>query len=132
MRSYRPQELFTADGALASDLAVLPPTGPRRLSANPHANAHGSRPLRLPDLAPLAIAVPAPGRATAEANATLGAYLRETLVLNREARNFRIMGPDETASNRLDAVFSVTSRAWQGPILPGDDHLGRDGRVMEV
>ncbi len=132
MRSYHPQELFTADGALASDLAALPPTGPRRLSANPHANGHGSRPLRLPELATLAVEVPAPGRVTAEATRALGTHLREILVLNREARNFRIMGPDETASNRLDAVFSVTSRAWQAPILPGDDHLSRDGRVMEV
>ena len=132
MRSYRPEELFAEDGSLMPGLAGLPPTGPRRLSANPHANAHKSAPLRLPDLRDFAVAVPAPGRTKAEATRALGAYLRETLMLNAEARNFRIMGPDETASNRLDAVFAVTGRAWQEAVLPGDDHLARDGRVMEV
>jgi xylulose-5-phosphate/fructose-6-phosphate phosphoketolase len=132
MRSYRPEELFGAEGALVADLAALPPKGPRRLSANPHANAHGTRPLRLPDLRLCAVPVPEPGRTRAEATRTLGGYLRATLSLNEEARNFRIMGPDETASNRLDAVFEVTGRAWQEAILPGDDHLARDGRVMEV
>jgi xylulose-5-phosphate/fructose-6-phosphate phosphoketolase len=132
MRSYRPEALFGADGALAPELAALPPRGPRRLSANPHANAQGTRPLRLPDLRRFALVVAGPGHSQAEATRTLGAYLREVLTLNAEARNFRIMGPDETASNRLDAVFDVTSRAWQEAILPGDDHLARDGRVMEV
>ena len=132
MRSYRPEELFEEDGSLVPDLAALPPKGPRRLSANLHANAHKSAPLRLPDLRRFAVAVPVPGRTRAEATRALGAYLRETLTLNAEARNFRIMGPDETASNRLDAVFEVTNRAWQEEILPGDDHLARDGRVMEV
>jgi xylulose-5-phosphate/fructose-6-phosphate phosphoketolase len=132
MRSYRPEALFAADGSLMPDLAALPPKGPRRLSANPHANAHGTRPLRLPDLRDVAVAVPEPGRSRAEATRALGAYLRKILELNAEARNFRIMGPDETASNRLDAVFAVTGRAWQEAILPGDDHLARDGRVMEV
>ncbi|WP_311276061.1 phosphoketolase family protein [Methylobacterium sp. WCS2018Hpa-22] len=132
MRSYRPEELFAQDGSLAAGLAALPPKGRRRISANPHANAHATAPLRLPDLRRLAVAVPEPGRSRAEATRALGIYLREVLTLNAEARNFRIMGPDETASNRLDAVFDVTSRAWQEPILPGDDHLGRDGRVMEI
>ena len=132
MRSYRPEELFAQDGSLAAGLAALPPKGRRRISANPHANAHATAPLRLPNLRRLAVAVPEPGRSRAEATRALGTYLREVLTLNAEARNFRIMGPDETASNRLDAVFDVTSRAWQEPILPGDDHLGRDGRVMEI
>ena len=132
MRSYRPEELFAQDGALVPELAALPPEGPRRISANPHANAHRSAPLRLPDLSRVAVAVQEPGRARAEATRALGTYLREVLTLNAEARNFRIMGPDETASNRLDAVLEVTSRAWQEEILSGDDHLARDGRVMEV
>ncbi|MGV7032682.1 phosphoketolase family protein [Methylobacterium symbioticum] len=132
MRSYRPEELFAEDGSLAPDLAALPPKGPRRLSANPHANAHKSASLRLPDLRRFAVAVPEPGRTKAEATRALGAFLRDVLTLNAEARNVRIMGPDETASNRLDAVFEVTDRAWQEEILPGDDHLARDGRVMEV
>ncbi|MGH1590352.1 phosphoketolase family protein [Methylobacterium phyllosphaerae] len=132
MRAYRPEELFAADGSLVPDLAALPPKGPRRISANPHANARRSVPLRLPDLRRFAVAVPEPGRTTAEATRALGTYLRDVLTLNAESRNFRIMGPDETASNRLDAVFAVTSRAWEAEILPGDDHLGPDGRVMEV
>lgn len=132
MRSYRPEELFAEDGALVPELAALPPKGARRISANPHANAHKSAPLRLPDLSVAAVAVPEPGRTRAEATRALGAYLREVLTLNAQARNFRIMGPDETASNRLDAVFAVTSRAWQEAILPGDENLARDGRVMEV
>ncbi len=132
MRSYRPEELFAEDGALVPELAALPPKGARRISANPHANAHKSAPLRLPDLSVAAVAVPEPGRTRAEATRALGAYLREVLTLNAPTRNFRIMGPDETASNRLDAVFAVTSRAWQEAILPGDENLARDGRVMEV
>jgi xylulose-5-phosphate/fructose-6-phosphate phosphoketolase len=132
MRSYRPEELFAEDGSLGPELAALAPMGPRRISANPHANAHKSVPLRLPDLKDFAVPVPGSGRSRAEATRTLGGYLREVLSLNRDARNFRIMGPDETASNRLDAVFEVTGRAWQETVLPGDDHLLRDGRVMEV
>ncbi|MCX4194139.1 phosphoketolase family protein [Methylobacterium organophilum] len=132
MRSYRPEELFAEDGSLVPRLAALPPKGPRRISANPRANAHKSAPLRLPDLSSVAVAVPEPGRTRAEATRALGRYLREVLSLNAEARNFRIVGPDETASNRLDAVFEVTGRAWQGEIVPGDDHLRRDGRIMEV
>ena len=132
MHAYRPEELFDVDGALVPELAALAPKGPRRISANPHANAHGTRALRLPDLQRFAVAVASPGRSAAEATRALGTYLREVLTLNAEARNFRIMGPDETASNRLDAVFDVTNRAWQEALLPGDDHLARDGRVMEV
>ncbi len=132
LRSYRPEELFAEDGSLVPDLATLPPKGARRISANPHANAHGSAPLRLPDLGRVAVAVPEPGRTRGEATRALGTYLREVMTLNARSRNFRLMGPDETASNRLDAVFEVTGRAWQEEIVPGDDHLRRDGRVMEV
>lgn len=132
MRSYRPEELFDEDGSLVPELATLAPKGPRRISANPHANAHKSAPLRLPDVMDFAVPVPGPGRSRAEATRTLGGYLREVLSLNKDARNFRIMGPDETSSNRLDAVFDVTGRVWQEATLPGDDHLQRDGRVMEV
>lgn len=132
MRSYRPEELFAEGGSLVPELAALAPKGPRRLSANPHANAHGTRPLRLPDLRQLAVAVSEPGRSQGEATRALGRYLREVLTLNADSRNFRLMGPDETASNRLDAAFEVTGRAWQEEILPGDDHLARDGLVMEV
>ncbi|MDP4003338.1 phosphoketolase [Methylobacterium sp. NEAU K] len=132
MRSYRPEELFAEDGSLVADLAALPPQGPRRLSANPHTNGDRTQALRLPDLESFAVAVASPGGSQAEATRALGAYLREILTLNTEARNFRIMSPDETASNRLDAVFAVTNRDWQEAILPGDDHLAKDGRVMEV
>lgn len=132
MRSYRPEELFDGKGALVPDLADLPPKGARRISASPHANAHATQPLRLPDLRNHAVAVPEPGRLPAEATRALGAYLCELLNLNAQARNFRIMGPDETASNRLDAVFAVTNRVWQEATLPGDDHLAAEGRVMEV
>ncbi|MGU3388917.1 phosphoketolase, partial [Methylobacterium sp. D53M] len=132
MRSYRPEELFDEDGSLVPELATLAPKGPRRISANPHANALKSAPLRLPDIMDFAVSVPGPGRSRAEATRTLGGYLREVLSLNKDARNFRIMGPDETTSNRLYAVFDVTGRVWQEATLPGDDHLQRDGRVMEV
>ncbi len=132
MRSYRPETLFTQAGAPVPDLVTLPPRGERRLSANPHANAQPSHPLRLPALDGFAVPVPAPGRSRAEATRALGGYLRAVLTLNAASRNFRLMGADETASNRLDAVFEVTARAWQEAILPGDEHLSPDGRVMEV
>ncbi|ACA17953.1 Phosphoketolase [Methylobacterium sp. 4-46] len=133
LRSYAPETLFDAAGRLRPDLAALAPRGERRLSANPQANGgRHPKPLRRPPLAQHAIPVPAPGATEAEATRVLGGYLRDLLSLNAEARNLRIMGPDETASNRLDAVFGVTDRAWQERILPGDEHLGRFGRVMEV
>ncbi|ACL60989.1 phosphoketolase family protein [Methylobacterium nodulans] len=133
MRSYRPETLFDAAGRLVPDLAALAPAGERRLSANPQANGgRHAQPLRRPPIADHAVSVEAPGAATAEATRVLGAYLRDVVTLNTASRNFRIMGPDETASNRLDAVLSVTNRVWQEEILPGDDHLGRTGRVMEV
>ncbi|HEY8678080.1 MAG TPA: phosphoketolase family protein [Candidatus Dormibacteraeota bacterium] len=131
LRSYRPEELFDKDGRLIPELASLPPTGARRMSANPHANG-GSllHDLRLPDFREYAVKVKAPAASFDEATKVLGAYLRD--VIKRNPRNFRLMGPDETASNRLSAVFETTNRAWQAERLPTDDHLAADGRVMEV
>ncbi|HEX9095582.1 MAG TPA: phosphoketolase family protein [Candidatus Dormibacteraeota bacterium] len=131
MRSYRPQELFDKSGRLAGELADLPPRGSRRMSANPHANGGELlHDLRLPDFTGYAVDVPKPGTTTSEATRVLGAYLRDVIAGNPD--NFRIMGPDETASNRLGTVFEATTRAWDAALLPGDDHLSPDGRVMEV
>jgi xylulose-5-phosphate/fructose-6-phosphate phosphoketolase len=131
MRSYRPHELFDKSGRLAGELADLPPRGSRRMSANPHANGGELlHDLRLPDFRGYAVDVPKPGTTTSEATRVLGAYLRDVIVRNPDS--FRIMGPDETASNRLGTVFEATSRAWDAALLPGDDHLSPDGRVMEV
>ena len=114
-------------------LAALAPRGTRRMSANPHANGGRlMRRLRLPEFRDYAVEVPEPGGGQAEATRVLGAYLRDTVRLNEAARNFRLMGPDETASNRLDAVFEATDRVWMEPILAEDVHLARQGRVMEV
>jgi len=130
--SYRPQELFDSEGRLRQDIASLAPKGSRRMSANPLANAGQSHPLRLPASADYAVTVSKPGSVTAEATAILGSYLRDTLQLNQDGGNFRVFGPDETASNRLQAVFQASDRAWQEPIFPYDDHLACDGRVMEI
>ncbi|PSC02551.1 phosphoketolase [Alsobacter soli] len=129
LRSYRPDELFDDAGKLRPEIAALAPAGERRMGANPHANGGLlTRPLRLPDFRDYAV----PVKATGEATRVLGAYLRDVFDLNAAARNFRIFGPDETASNRLDAVFDKTDRAWMEAILPEDVHLGREGRVLEV
>jgi xylulose-5-phosphate/fructose-6-phosphate phosphoketolase len=131
MRSYRPDELFDETGALRDELADLAPEGDRRMGANPHANGGLlTRPLELPDFTTFAVDVPHSGVTTAEATRVLGAFLRD--VIARNPSNFRLMGPDETASNRLGAVFEATDRAWQAERVPGDDHLAPDGRVMEV
>jgi xylulose-5-phosphate/fructose-6-phosphate phosphoketolase len=131
MRSYRPEELFDGDGALRPELAALAPEGERRMGANPHANGGLlTRPLELPDFRDYAVDVPDPGAATGEATRVLGTFLRDVIV--RNPTNFRLMGPDETASNRLSAVFEVTDRAWNAETVAGDDHLARGGRVMEV
>jgi xylulose-5-phosphate/fructose-6-phosphate phosphoketolase len=131
LRSYGPEELFDERGALVPDLAALAPRGERRMSANPHANGglllHD---LVLPDFRSYAVEVDEPGRGTSEATRVLGAFLRDVMRRNRE--NFRIMGPDETASNRLGAVFEVTGRTWEAEILPTDEGLAPDGRVMEI
>jgi xylulose-5-phosphate/fructose-6-phosphate phosphoketolase len=131
LRSYRPEELFTEDGALREDLAALPPSGPRRMSANPHANGGELlEELLLPDFRDYAVDVAKPATAFSEATRVAGAFLRD--VVRRNPATFRVMGPDETASNRLQALFEVTDRAWNAETVPGDDHLAPDGRVMEV
>jgi xylulose-5-phosphate/fructose-6-phosphate phosphoketolase len=131
MRSYRPEELFDATGALRSDLRALAPHGPARMSANPHANGGLLlQDLRLPDMADYAVEVDAPATTFSEATRVAGEYLRDVVTANPST--FRVMGPDETASNRLGALFEVTNRTWEAATIPGDDHLAPDGRVMEV
>jgi xylulose-5-phosphate/fructose-6-phosphate phosphoketolase len=131
MRSYRPEELFDDRGTLVPELASLPPTGRRRMSANPVANGGELlRDLQLPDFRDYAVDVPHPGATIAEATRVLGTWLRDVIDRNRDT--FRMFGPDETTSNRLGAAFEVTDRTWVAETLPGDDHLAPDGRVMEV
>ncbi len=133
LRSYRPEELFDDNGRLIAELAELAPEGERRMGANPHANGglllHD---LRMPDFRDHAVAVPRPGRTLAEATRIMGAFLRDVMKLNWENRNFRVMGPDETASNRLTHLFDITERVSTAEILKTDDHISADGRVMEV
>ncbi len=131
MRSYRPEELFDAHGTLIPKIAELAPHGGRRMSANPHANGGVLlRDLTLPDFRDYAVNVPTPGTTSSEATRVLGTFLRDVIRTNPD--NFRIVGPDETASNRLGAVFEVTDRAWDAERVGGDDHLDPDGRVMEI
>ncbi len=131
LRSYRPDELFDRDGRLVPELAELAPRGDRRMSANPHANGGVIlHELDLPDFREYAVPVEDPGRTTSEATRVLGGFLRD--VIARNGDNFRLFGPDETASNRLDDVFEVTDRAWDAETEMTDDHLAPDGRVMEV
>lgn len=131
LHSYRPEELFDNDGALRPEIAALAPAGERRMGANPQANGGLLlRDLELPDFRDYAVEVPAPATTTSEATRVLGTWLRDVVKANLD--NFRIMGPDETASNRLSAVFEVTDRAWNAEMRDGDDHLAPDGRVMEV
>jgi xylulose-5-phosphate/fructose-6-phosphate phosphoketolase len=133
MRSYKPAELFDASGALLPELRALAPSGARRMGANPQANGGLLKhDLVLPNYRAHAVPVAVPGRTMGEATRLMGEYLRDVMALNAEARNFRLMGPDETASNRLDAVFDVTDRVWMERIEPYDVHLAQDGRVMEV
>ena len=131
MRSYRPEELFDESGALVPELAELPPRSYRRMSANPHANGGLLlRDLAMPNFRDYAVDVPAPGASTSEPTRVLGTFLRDVMDRNRE--NFRVFGPDETASNRLGSILEVTDKTWMAEILPGDDDLAPDGRVMEV
>ncbi len=133
MQSYRPAELFEASGAPSSQVLELAPRGDRRMGSSPHANGVARlAPLELPPLSPHAVEVERPGRSCAEATRVLGQWLREVFRLNAAARNFRLFGPDETASNHLDAVFEVTDRTWLGERRADDDHLDPSGRVMEV
>ena len=133
MKGYRTEELFDEGGRLRPELAALSPEGTRRMGANPHANGGVLlKDLVMPDYREYAVDVPKPGGATAEATRVMGRMLRDVMKRNAEARNFRVMGPDETASNRLDALFEETDRTWVAETLPGDDHLSPDGRVMEI
>ena len=133
LRSYRPQELFDADGRLRPELAELAPKGARRMGANPHANGGILlRDLRMPDFRDYAVDVPMPGARGIGDTRVLGKFLRDVTALNQEARNFRVFGPDETVSNGLDAIFEVTKRQWTATTLPGDQWLAPSGRVMEM
>ncbi|WP_445171047.1 phosphoketolase [Microcoleus sp.] len=133
MKSYKPEELFDEKGKLIPELAELAPKGSRRMGANPHANGGLLlRDLKMPEFEDYAVDVQKPGTVMAEATRVSGRFLRDVMTLNQENANFRIVGPDETASNRLDPVFEVTNRVWAGEILPEDDHISPDGRVMEV
>jgi xylulose-5-phosphate/fructose-6-phosphate phosphoketolase len=131
LRSYHPEELFDDTGRLRAELRALAPGGDRRMSANPHANGglllHD---LDLPDFRDYAVTVSQPGAKTHEATRVLGTFLRDVIARNRD--RFRLMGPDETASNRLDAVYESTGKVWLSETMPDDDHLSPDGRVMEV
>ncbi len=131
LRSYRPQELFDEKGRLVPELAELAPRGERRMSANPHANG-GSRlrDLVLPDFRAYAVEVPQPAATTSEATRVLGRWLAD--VVRANPNTFRLFGPDETLSNRLGDVFAATERQWEAEILPTDEHLAREGRVVEV
>ena len=133
MRSYRPEELFDEHGSPRDETLAPAPVGERRMGANPHTNGGLLlRDLRLPDFREYAVDVPAPGHGSSEAMRVLGGYLRDVMRMNEDSANFRVFGPDETASNRLGAVLETTDRAWMAAIEPGDDHLAPDGRVLEV
>ena len=134
LHSYRPEELFDAEGCPRADIVAQAPSGERRMGANPHANGGALlRPLRLPDVSAYAVSVRRPGERDAEATSIVGEYLRDTMRLNADTRNFRIVGPDETASNRLQSLFEATGRTWDAATVADDDeHLSPDGRVMEI
>ncbi|MGD8353672.1 MAG: phosphoketolase family protein, partial [Pseudomonadota bacterium] len=133
MKSYRPEELFDENGAPFTHITSVAPTGAQRMGANPHANGGQLlKDLRLPDYRKYAVEVPSPGRTEAEATRVLGNFLRDVMQYNTGTRNFRVFGPDETASNRLDALYEVTGKAWMEDTLDCDENLSKDGRVMEV
>ena len=133
LKSYRPQELFDAKGRLRPELAELAPVGQRRMGANPQANGGALlKDLRLPDFRDYAVEVTRPGLAVAEATRVMGKFLRDVMKLNLDRGNFRLFSPDENNSNRWNDVLDVTNRCFMGEILPEDDHLAPDGRVMEV
>ncbi len=133
MKSYRPEELFDKNGRLIPELAELAPKGDRRMGANPHANGGILlRDLVMPDFRDYAVKVPKPGTENAEATRVLGVFLRDVMKCNADSKNFRVFGPDETASNRLEALYEVTDKEWMEPILPVDEHLSQNGRVLEM
>ena len=133
MKSYKPEELFDETGRLIPELAELAPKGNRRMGANPHANGGQlMHDLKMPDFRKYAVDIQNPGTVTAESIRSMGAFVRDIMKLNWEQRNFRVFGPDETASNRLGALFDITERVSTAKILKTDDHVSPDGRVMEV
>ncbi|HVQ77113.1 MAG TPA: phosphoketolase family protein [Candidatus Binatia bacterium] len=133
MKGYRPAELFDTSGRLVAELAELAPRGSRRMGANPHANGGLLlRDLRMPDFRSYAVEVTAPGASTAEATRVMGTFLRDVMKESLALRNFRLFSPDENNSNRWQDVLDVTKRTWNAEILPYDDHLAPDGRVMEM
>jgi xylulose-5-phosphate/fructose-6-phosphate phosphoketolase len=133
MKSYRPQELFDEHGQLRAEFAALAPTGRRRMGANPHVNGGQLMvPLSMPHFRSYAVEIPAPGAVRAEATRVLGKFLRDVMSLNHDKRNFRLFGPDETASNRLDAVYEASGKEWMARIEEVDVDLSATGRVMEV
>ncbi len=133
MRSYKPEELFDETGKLIAELAELAPLGTKRMSANPHTNGGELlKNLLMPNFCDYAVEVPKPATIEAEATRETGKFLRDVMKLNSDAQNFRVFGPDETASNRLNAILDASDRIWTEGILPFDDHLSTDGRVMEV
>jgi xylulose-5-phosphate/fructose-6-phosphate phosphoketolase len=133
MRSYRPEELFDTDGRPRPEVTALAPAGERRMGANPHANGGLLlRDLVLPDFRDYGVEVKEPGRATHEPTRILGTWLRDVFAANADQENFRLFGPDETESNRLGAVYEVTSKVWEADTLPVDINLSPNGRVMEI
>jgi xylulose-5-phosphate/fructose-6-phosphate phosphoketolase len=133
LKSYRPQELFDADGRFKAELAELAPRGERRMSANPHSNGGLLlRELRMPDFRDYAVKVKKPGSVEAEATRVMGTFLRDVMKQNLDSKNFRLFSPDENNSNRWQDVLDVTNRAWMGERFDYDDHLAPDGRVMEM
>jgi xylulose-5-phosphate/fructose-6-phosphate phosphoketolase len=133
LRSYRPEELFDEAGRLRPELAELPPEGERRMGANPHANGGLlMKELRMPDFRDYRVEIPSPGAVEAADTLVLGGFLRDVVRLNEDQKNFRIFGPDETLSNRLDKVFEATNRQWEAETKSVDQYLAPDGRVMEM
>lgn len=133
MKSYQPEKLFDKNGKLIPELAELAPKGTRRMGDNPHANGGLLlKDLKMPNFTDYKVSVSKPGHAMAESTRVMGMFLRDVMKLNLDASNFRVFGPDEINSNRLGNLFEVTNRAWMEPIIPEDDHLSPDGRVMEI
>jgi xylulose-5-phosphate/fructose-6-phosphate phosphoketolase len=133
LKSYQPEQLFDNNGQLKKEIATLAPKGQQRMGSNPHANGGlVLRDLQLPDYRNYAVPVPSPGGTIAESTRKMGEYLRDVMSLNQQFNNFRVMGPDETNSNRLGALFDVTNRSWMAETYDYDDHLAADGRVMEI
>jgi xylulose-5-phosphate/fructose-6-phosphate phosphoketolase len=133
MKSYHAEELFDGNGKFRAELAALAPKGQRRMGMNPHANGGLLlEPLRLPPFHNYAVEVKKPGSSESEATRVLGGYLRDVMKFNLETKNFRVFGPDETASNRLEAIYEVSGKTWEASTLPTDENLSIDGRVMEV